>query len=105
MGNTVSTPQPAASANKPATPSNGAASPFLTDVKTLRDRARKHIEQGAITESYTADREQVVLGRFGPDDLHDLSGRVVLCIQLRKKIIMTGDLAVFNLLPAMGKQP
>ena len=34
--------------------------PFLTDVKTLRERARKHIEQGAITEGYTADRETVV---------------------------------------------
>ena len=36
------------------------AKPFLTDVKTLRERARKHIEQGAITEGYTADREIVV---------------------------------------------
>ena len=26
--------------------------PFLTDIKTLRARARQHIEQGAITESY-----------------------------------------------------
>ena len=26
--------------------------PFLTDIKTLRERARKHIEQGAITEGY-----------------------------------------------------
>jgi bacterioferritin len=34
--------------------------PFLTDVKTLRARARKHIEQGAITESYRADRAMVV---------------------------------------------
>jgi len=34
--------------------------PFLTDIKTLRDRARKHIEQGAITEGYKADRETVV---------------------------------------------
>lgn len=33
---------------------------FLTDVKTLRDRARKHIEQGAVTEGYAADRDQVV---------------------------------------------
>jgi bacterioferritin len=29
--------------------------PFLTDVKTLRARARKHIEQGAITEGYKVD--------------------------------------------------
>lgn len=34
--------------------------PFLTDIKTLRERARKHIEKGAITEGYTADRETVV---------------------------------------------
>lgn len=34
--------------------------PFLTDIQTLRQRARKHIENGAITEGYTADRETVV---------------------------------------------
>lgn len=34
--------------------------PFLTDVKTLRERARKHIEDGAVTEGYTADREVAV---------------------------------------------
>jgi len=36
------------------------AKEFLTDVKTLRERARKHIERGAITEGYKADREVVV---------------------------------------------
>jgi len=35
-------------------------SPFLTDVKTLRERARKHIEQGAVTEGYKLDRQKVV---------------------------------------------
>lgn len=34
--------------------------PFLTDIQTLRARARKHIENGAVTEGYTADRETVV---------------------------------------------
>src|SRR5258707_10840197 len=34
--------------------------PFLTDIKTLRERARQHIEQGAITPGYRADRETVV---------------------------------------------
>lgn len=34
--------------------------PFLTDIKTLRERARKHIERGAVTEGYSADRETVV---------------------------------------------
>lgn len=34
--------------------------PFLTDVKTLRERARQHIEQGAVTEGYKANRENVI---------------------------------------------
>ena len=34
--------------------------PFLTDIKTLRERARKHIENGAVTEGYRADRETAV---------------------------------------------
>jgi bacterioferritin len=34
--------------------------PFLTDIKTLRDRARQHIEQGAVTPGYKADRGTVV---------------------------------------------
>jgi bacterioferritin len=32
----------------------------LTDVATLRQRARQHIEEGAITEGYSADREEVL---------------------------------------------
>jgi bacterioferritin len=34
--------------------------PFLTDIKTLRKRARQHIEQGAVTEGYKADRKTVI---------------------------------------------
>lgn len=34
--------------------------PFLTDVKTLRERARKHIEDGAVTEGYKVNREVAV---------------------------------------------
>ena len=37
-----------------------AEKPFLTDIKTLRERARKHIENGAVTEGYSADRETVI---------------------------------------------
>jgi bacterioferritin len=33
---------------------------FVTDIKTLRERARKHIENGAVTEGYKADRETVL---------------------------------------------
>ncbi|HEY1327135.1 MAG TPA: ferritin-like domain-containing protein [Casimicrobiaceae bacterium] len=41
-------------------PSSSKATPFLTDVKTLRERARQHMDQGAVTESYGADRDTVV---------------------------------------------
>jgi bacterioferritin len=34
--------------------------PFLTDIQTLRERARKHIERGAVTPGYRADRETVI---------------------------------------------
>ncbi len=34
--------------------------PFLTDVTELRRRARHHIEEGAVTEGYRADRETVI---------------------------------------------
>ena len=33
---------------------------FVTDVKELRRRAREHIERGAVTASYTADRDTVL---------------------------------------------
>jgi bacterioferritin len=32
----------------------------LTDVKTLRSQARKHIEEGAVTAGYSADRTKVL---------------------------------------------
>jgi bacterioferritin len=34
--------------------------PFLTDIETLRKRARQHIEQGAVTEAYRDDADVVV---------------------------------------------
>jgi bacterioferritin len=33
---------------------------FLTDIQTLRARARQHIEEGAVTAGYAADRETVL---------------------------------------------
>ena len=34
--------------------------PFLTDIQTLRNRAREHMEKGAMTSGYKADRDMVV---------------------------------------------
>ena len=33
---------------------------FLSDIQTLRQRARQHIEQGAVTAGYAADRDTVL---------------------------------------------
>ena len=35
-------------------------SEFVTDVKRIRDRARQHMDQGAVTENYGADRAAVI---------------------------------------------
>ena len=37
-----------------------AAKPFLTDIETIRKRAREHIDHGAVTAGYSADRKTVV---------------------------------------------
>ena len=37
----------------------GSDTPFLTDVKTLRERARQHIQAGAVTSNYGADPKVV----------------------------------------------
>jgi bacterioferritin len=34
--------------------------PFLTDIKEIRRRARQHIENGAVTETYGSDRDTVL---------------------------------------------
>jgi bacterioferritin len=34
--------------------------PFLSDIKEIRRRARQHIEQGAVTDSYKADLQTVL---------------------------------------------
>lgn len=36
------------------------ARPALSDIPTLRTRARQHIEQGAVTAGYAAERESVI---------------------------------------------
>jgi bacterioferritin len=40
-------------------PAARAEKPFLSDVETLRKRARKAIEEGAVTPGYAADRQAV----------------------------------------------
>jgi bacterioferritin len=42
------------------TPVKEVHQPFVSDVQELRRRARQHMEEGAVTSSYTADRDTVI---------------------------------------------
>src|SRR5580765_6825115 len=44
----------------PSKPSKEVQQPFVTDVQELRRRAPAHMEQGAVTSSYKADKETVI---------------------------------------------
>jgi len=43
-----------------STEPSGSHGQFVSDLEAIRRRARQHIENGAITESYQADRETVI---------------------------------------------
>jgi bacterioferritin len=46
--------------NKQSTDSKNTGQPFLTDVKTLRERARKNIANGAVTFTYQGDVKKTI---------------------------------------------
>jgi bacterioferritin len=48
------------SKNSGAKPVSAKSEPFLTDIKTLRERARKNIGEGGITHSYEGDPEKAI---------------------------------------------
>src|SRR5579872_600537 len=43
-----------------AKPAKEEQRPFVTDIQELRRRSREHMEQGAVTSGYKADRETVI---------------------------------------------
>jgi bacterioferritin len=43
-----------------STDPSGSHGQFTSDLEAIRRRARQHIEDGAVTESYQADRETVI---------------------------------------------
>lgn len=53
--------------------------PFLTDIQTLRARARQHIEQGAVTDGYKADRKVVI------DLLNEALATEIICVLRYKR--------------------
>jgi bacterioferritin len=50
------------------------ATPFLTDVKTLRERARKHLDDGAVTQSYKGDVRKTI------DVLQSVLATEIVCV-------------------------
>jgi bacterioferritin len=67
-------------------PKTTAAKPFLSDVKTLRERARKHIEKGAVTHSYGGDTKQAI------DILQAVLATEIVCVlrYTQHSIVATG---------------
>jgi bacterioferritin len=64
----------------PETSPRGAGSaPFVTDVKMLRERARQHIEEGAVTSDYRANAAQVC------DVLNDALATEIVCVLRYKR--------------------
>lgn len=56
-------------------PQNSASSkPFLTDVKTLRDRARRHLQSGDVTETYKGDVNRTI------DILQSVLATEIVCV-------------------------
>lgn len=53
--------------------------PFLTDVQELRRRAREHMEQGAVTHGYRADRDTVI------KVLNDVVATELVCVLRYKR--------------------
>jgi len=58
---------------------------FLTDIETIRARAREHIEQGPITESYGADRKRVI------DVLNEVLATELVCVLRYKRHYYTAQ--------------
>jgi len=52
---------------------------FVSDIKAIRERARKHIEQGAVTEGYKANRETVI------NLLNDALATEIVCVLRYKR--------------------
>ena len=52
---------------------------FVSDIKRIRERAHKHMESGAVTEGYKADRKRVI------DVLNEVLATEIVCILRYKR--------------------
>jgi bacterioferritin len=58
---------------------------FLSDIETLRRRAREEIEKGPITDAYTADRERVI------SVLNEVLATEIVCVLRYKRHYFTAQ--------------
>jgi bacterioferritin len=58
---------------------------FVADLKKIRDRARKHMEDGAVTGGYKADRKEVI------KVLNDVLATEIVCVLRYKRHYYTAD--------------
>ena len=59
--------------------------PFISDMKKIQERARQHITDGAVTASYTADREKVI------KVLNEVLATEIVCVLRYKRHYYTVD--------------
>jgi bacterioferritin len=52
---------------------------FVSDLKKIREQARRHMEAGAVTDGYKADREQVIAV------LNDVLATEIICVLRYKR--------------------
>jgi len=65
--------------SKSASPARGGAGSFLSDIQELRRRARQHIDDGAITDTYKADPKVV------SDVLNQALATEIVCVLRYKR--------------------
>ena len=84
----------------PSTAEKHIAEPFLTDVRTLRDRARQHIERGAVSKTYVGDVAKSI------DILQAVLATELVCVlrYTQHSIVATG-LASEGVLHSMARKP
>jgi len=68
------------------TAATGKAQPFLSDVKSLREQARKHLEKGPVTASYGGDVKKTI------DILQSVLATEIVCVlrYTQHAIVATG---------------
>ena len=60
--------------NRSPTTSDATSKPFLTDVKTLRERARQHLSDGVVTPTYRGNVQQTI------DILQSVLATEIVCV-------------------------